>query len=149
MNSLPLDTWLRLIIWMSIGLVVYFAYSYSHSNLRTVSDAEANEATAKDYKPPIAAILAIVLAIALTIYQVLYLMNLKPEQIWLNIAIRLFAWIVTGVLVAMLMYGKQDNRGGRNEKTQKIGLIAALVNLAVWAGITYWFFVHYAEMHQK
>ena len=25
MNNLPLDTWLRLIVWMSIGLVVYFA----------------------------------------------------------------------------------------------------------------------------
>jgi APA family basic amino acid/polyamine antiporter len=147
MNSLPLDTWIRLIVWMSIGLVVYFAYSYSHSNLRTVSDAEANETTGIDYKPPIAALLAIVLAIALTIYQVLYLMDLKPEQIWLNMGIRLFAWIVTGILVAMLMYGKQDHRGGRSEQTQKLGLIASLVNLVVWAGITYWFFVHYAEMH--
>ncbi|MBN8161742.1 amino acid permease C-terminal domain-containing protein, partial [Vibrio vulnificus] len=27
MNSLPLDTWIRLIDWMSIGLVIYFAYS--------------------------------------------------------------------------------------------------------------------------
>jgi basic amino acid/polyamine antiporter, APA family len=34
MNSLPLDTWIRLIVWMSIGLVIYFAYSYKHSNLR-------------------------------------------------------------------------------------------------------------------
>jgi hypothetical protein len=63
--------------------------------------------------------------------------------------IRLFAWIVTGVLVAMLMYGKQDNRGGRDDQTQKIGLIASLINLAVWAGITYWFFMHYAELHGK
>lgn len=149
MNSLPLDTWIRLIVWMSIGLVVYFAYSYSHSNLREVSDAEANESTVKDYTPPIAAMLAIVLAIALTIYQVLYLMDLKPEQIWLNMAIRLFAWIVTGILVAMLMYGKQDNRGGRSDSTQKIGLAASVINLAVWIGITYWFFVHYAEMHAK
>jgi len=149
MNSLPLDTWIRLIVWMSIGLVVYFAYSYSHSNLREVSDAEANETTAKDYKPPIAAMLAIVFAIALTIYQVLFLMDLKPEQMWLNMAIRLFAWIVTGILVAMLMYGKQDHRGGRNNSTQKLGLLASLINLAVWAGITYWFFAHYAEMHAK
>jgi amino acid transporter len=149
MNSLPLDTWLRLIVWMSIGLVIYFAYSYSHSNLRTVTDAEANETTAMDYKPPIAAILAIVFAIVLTIYQVMYLMDLKSDQIWLNMAIRLFAWIVTGVLVAMLMYGKQDNRGGRDDRIQKFGLIASLVNLAVWAGITYWFFVHFAQMHAK
>ena len=51
-------------------------------------------------------------AIALTIYQVPYLMNLKPDAIPVNLGIRLFAWVVTGVLVAMLMYGKQDNRGG-------------------------------------
>jgi hypothetical protein len=62
-------------------------------------------------------------------------------------AIRLFAWIVTGILVAMLMYGKQDNRGGRSDSTQKLGLAASVINLAVWAGITYWFFAHYAEMH--
>ncbi len=33
MASLPLDTWLRLIIWMVIGVVIYFAYSRSHSKL--------------------------------------------------------------------------------------------------------------------
>lgn len=148
MNSLPLDTWIRLIVWMSIGLVVYFAYSYSHSNLRTSTDAEANESSDKKYTPPIAAILAIIAAIALTIYQVPYLMNLKPATIPLNLGIRLFAWIVTGVLVAMLMYGKQDNRGGRDDRIQKIGLIASLLNLAAWAAITYWFFVHYAELHK-
>ena len=33
MNSLPLDTWIRLIDWMAIGLVIYFGYSYTHSKL--------------------------------------------------------------------------------------------------------------------
>jgi basic amino acid/polyamine antiporter, APA family len=33
MLSLPFDTWLRLIIWMAIGVVIYFAYSRSHSKL--------------------------------------------------------------------------------------------------------------------
>jgi APA family basic amino acid/polyamine antiporter len=148
MNSLPLDTWIRLIDWMSIGLVIYFAYSYSHSKLKDSTNADANESESRN-APPIAAIIAIVLTIALTLYQVPYLMNLPSEQVPLNLGIRLFAWIVTGVLVAMLMYGKQDNRGGRDERVRKIGLAASLVNLAVWAGITYWFFAHYAELHAK
>ncbi len=33
MAGLPGDTWLRLIIWLVIGLVVYFAYSRSHSHI--------------------------------------------------------------------------------------------------------------------
>ena len=74
-------------------------------------------------------------------------MNLKPEAIPVNIGIRLFAWIVTGILVAMLMYGRQDNRGGTDLKIQKIGLILSVVNLLVWIGVTYWFFAHFAELH--
>ena len=33
MFSLPFDTWLRLILWMVIGFVIYFTYSYKHSIL--------------------------------------------------------------------------------------------------------------------
>jgi basic amino acid/polyamine antiporter, APA family len=34
MASLPLDTWLRLIIWLIIGLVIYFTYGIKHSRVR-------------------------------------------------------------------------------------------------------------------
>jgi APA family basic amino acid/polyamine antiporter len=34
MSSLPFDTWLRLIIWMAIGIVIYFVYSRHHSKVQ-------------------------------------------------------------------------------------------------------------------
>jgi APA family basic amino acid/polyamine antiporter len=34
MYSLPIDTWMRLIVWMALGLVIYFAYGRSHSVLQ-------------------------------------------------------------------------------------------------------------------
>ena len=145
MNSLPLDTWIRLIDWMAIGLVVYFAYSYNNSHLAKAAAVEGAEVPA-DYKPPIAAMLAIVLAIILTIYQVTYLM---PNTDWLDVAVRLFAWTITAVLIGVLMYGKTGRSGENRENVRKVGLIAAVINLIVWAGITYWFFVHYAELHSK
>jgi APA family basic amino acid/polyamine antiporter len=35
MLGLPADTWLRLFVWMAIGLVIYFFYSRHHSLLQT------------------------------------------------------------------------------------------------------------------
>ena len=35
MFSLPVENWYRLIIWMAIGLVIYFGYGHRHSHLRT------------------------------------------------------------------------------------------------------------------
>jgi basic amino acid/polyamine antiporter, APA family len=35
MLNLPGTTWLRFVIWMAIGLIVYFSYSVRHSRLVT------------------------------------------------------------------------------------------------------------------
>ncbi len=34
MAALPLDTWARLLVWMAIGMVIYFTYSIHHSKQR-------------------------------------------------------------------------------------------------------------------
>ncbi len=34
MFSLPGDTWLRLLVWLGIGIVIYFTYSIKHSKIR-------------------------------------------------------------------------------------------------------------------
>jgi basic amino acid/polyamine antiporter, APA family len=40
MASLPLDTWLRLIIWMAIGIAIYFTYGVKNSAMRKVNAEE-------------------------------------------------------------------------------------------------------------
>ena len=107
-----------------------------------INDAlkRANEAQkqAPREQAPIAAIVGIALTVPLTIWQVLYFI---PNTNWFDLALRLFAWIITGVLIAVLMYGKSDRSGGRSAKVRSVGLILSVVNLIIWAVIMYW---HYA-----
>ena len=150
MNSLPLDTWIRLIDWMAIGLLVYFGYSYTNSKLAAVDSV--SDDVAESYKPPIAAMVGIGLVIALTVYQVFAPssglgLGLDPskrvaDSYTLNVAIRLFAWVLTAILIWTLMYGKSDRNKARSSSVRMIGLVLSLVNLLVWAGITAWFFMH-------
>jgi APA family basic amino acid/polyamine antiporter len=49
MLSLPVMTWIRFVVWLGIGLVIYFLYSLQHSKLRRGIDVGATE----DFPPPL------------------------------------------------------------------------------------------------
>jgi basic amino acid/polyamine antiporter, APA family len=49
MLSLPLETWGRFVIWLGIGLCIYFLYSVRHSKLRGGIDVGPTE----DIPPPL------------------------------------------------------------------------------------------------
>ena len=44
MTQLPGITWIRFIIWLAVGLVLYFTYGYKHSTLRIKREAANNDA---------------------------------------------------------------------------------------------------------
>jgi APA family basic amino acid/polyamine antiporter len=35
MMSLPVENWIRFVVWLAIGMVIYFTYSRSRSTLNT------------------------------------------------------------------------------------------------------------------
>jgi APA family basic amino acid/polyamine antiporter len=41
MATLPADTWLRLLVWLLIGFVIYFTYGRKHSVLQREREAQA------------------------------------------------------------------------------------------------------------
>jgi APA family basic amino acid/polyamine antiporter len=49
MLSLPLETWGRFVVWLGVGLLIYFLYSVRHSKLRHGTDVGETE----DIPPPI------------------------------------------------------------------------------------------------
>jgi basic amino acid/polyamine antiporter, APA family len=41
MLQLPIITWIRFVVWLAVGLVIYFSYGISHSRLRVEGNARA------------------------------------------------------------------------------------------------------------
>ena len=48
MTQLPLTTWVRFIVWLIVGLIIYFAYSRRHSRIRLEGSAAGPNALDPD-----------------------------------------------------------------------------------------------------
>jgi len=46
MTSLPRDTWLRLVVWLVVGLIIYFSYGKKHSRVQSLRAGGAPAGTA-------------------------------------------------------------------------------------------------------
>ena len=51
MLFLPWDTWLRLVVWLAIGLVLYRMYGFTHSKLRHALEAELKQGASPTNTP--------------------------------------------------------------------------------------------------
>lgn len=51
MSGLPFDTWMRLFVWLAIGLVIYFTYGIRHSRIRMQEAKPARSSRGRDGTP--------------------------------------------------------------------------------------------------
>lgn len=51
MWSLPAETWIRLIVWLAMGVAVYAGFGYRHSKLRATELASSSESQQGEYPP--------------------------------------------------------------------------------------------------
>jgi APA family basic amino acid/polyamine antiporter len=49
MSDLPVDTWIRFVVWLIVGIVIYFAYGYRNSRLRREPAADATPGWAREH----------------------------------------------------------------------------------------------------
>jgi APA family basic amino acid/polyamine antiporter len=47
MLFLPLNTWIRLVVWLVIGMAIYLSYGRKHSRVRRYVEVHANVSAAK------------------------------------------------------------------------------------------------------
>ena len=50
MVSLPLSTWLRLIIWLAIGMAIYFGYGRNHSRVQAALSNRKTPSVRRDLR---------------------------------------------------------------------------------------------------